>query len=142
MKIEIYPYIGFDKIKFGFTREQIRSLINDKVNPFFRTKDSKVATDSFDRLGIFVNYDETDCCEAIEFVRPLVEPLFLEKNLFGLSYVSLLSWFNELDSNIDEFDAGFTSYKYGIGFYAPEKEEDPNLPCEGVIIFRKGYYDD
>ncbi len=142
MKIEIFPYIGFDEIKFGFTRGQIRSLINDIVNPFYRTKESKIATDSFDSLGIFINYDETDRCEAIEFVRPLVEPFFLNKNLFGLSYSNLLDWFHGLDDNIDEFDAGFTSFKYGIGFYAPDKIEDPNLPCEGMIIFREGYYDD
>lgn len=141
MQIVIQSYKGFNEVKFGQTREQIRSLIDDHVNIFFRTKESKSATDSFDNLGIFVNYDDSDCCEAFEFARP-AEPFFLEINLFELSYTDLLNWFKKIDHNIIEFDVGFTSYKFGIGIYAPEKEDNPNLHCEGVIIFRKGYYDE
>lgn len=141
MKFEIYSYKGFDQIEFGFSREEVRKLIDDEVNSFYRTQTSKVATDSFDNLGIFANYDESYHCEAIEFSHP-AEPFYFKKDLFAIPYKDLLNWFYEMDNDIEEFDVGFTSYKLGIGFYAPEKEENPNLPCEGVIIFKEGYYDD
>ena len=140
MKIEIKPYKGFNQIEFGLGRDQIRVLLDDEVDTFYRTENSKVATDSFDNLGIFANYDEDDHSEAFEFSNPS-EPWFLKKRLLGIPYNELLNWFNELDSEIDEFDVGFTSFKYGIGFYASDKENEPHLPCEGIIIFKRSYYD-
>ena len=45
-----------------------------------------------------------------------------------------------LFGDIEEDNTGFTEYKYGIGVYAPDKDEDVCYP-ESVIVFKKGYYD-
>jgi len=47
----------------------------------------------------------------------------------------------EHDSDIEQTDDSLTSYKLGIGVYAPDADENPNLPPESVIAFEKGYYD-
>ncbi|KII22170.1 hypothetical protein BTG57_10755 [Acinetobacter baumannii] len=36
---------------------------------------------------------------------------------------------------------GPNSFKFGIGFYEPNYEEEPFLPVEAIIIFIEGYYD-
>ena len=46
----------------------------------------------------------------------------------------------ELFDDIEEDNTGFTEYKYGIGVYAPDKDETVCYP-ESVIVFKKGYYD-
>lgn len=47
----------------------------------------------------------------------------------------------EHDSDIEETDDGLTSYKLGIGIYAPDVDEKPSLTPESVIAFAKDYYD-
>ncbi|AIY37288.1 hypothetical protein ABLAC_19330 [Acinetobacter baumannii LAC-4] len=36
---------------------------------------------------------------------------------------------------------GPNSFKFAIGFYEPNYEEEPFLPVEAIIIFIEGYYD-
>ncbi|EPL6085036.1 hypothetical protein LLZ74_003807, partial [Acinetobacter baumannii] len=46
-----------------------------------------------------------------------------------------------LDKDIAIDGDGLTSFKFGIGFYEPNYEEEPFLPVEAIIIFIEGYYD-
>ena len=141
MEYEIIPYISFGDLKLGMHRSDIRKQFNETADSFLRSEDSLAPTDAFDSSGIYVNYDSNDLCEAIEAAEP-AEPIFLDKSLLNLSYLDVLEWFKQMDPDIKEDDAGFTSYKYGIGLYAPDKEEEPDKPCEGVIAFKIGYYEE
>ena len=56
---------------------------------------------------------------------------------FGSVLVSMLT----LDPGLEVDADGFTSLDLGLGVFAPGHEEEPDLPIEGVIAFRDGYYD-
>jgi hypothetical protein len=60
--------------------------------------------------------------------------------LFEMSYKDMHDWFMNIDPQIKEDDYGFISIKFGIGTYAPDKDEEPELPCESITAFKMGYY--
>ncbi|WP_160143887.1 hypothetical protein [Chryseolinea soli] len=140
MKFEIIPYKAFGKILLGMSKEEVRSLIRSPVTEFYRNEFSITPTDSFEELGLFVSYDEQLKCEAFE-IRTPSEPIFQGVNLLAGTYESLRNWISEMDKEIVEDNTGLTSFKFGFGLYAPDKNEDPLQNCEGVIVFREGYYD-
>jgi hypothetical protein len=61
--------------------------------------------------------------------------------LFNVSYESAEEQIAEWDDKLEKTNTGFTSYKFGVGAYAPNKDDSPNEMIESVIVFRKGYYD-
>lgn len=137
----IYPYKGVDNILFGDSRCQIRNILsNIPCKEFWKTTDSKNSTDQYDSIGILIYYTSDNICEAIEFYEP-ASPFFDRKNLLRLSYKSLIGWFKTLDTQIEEDEVGFTSYKLGISCYAPDKEEDMNCLAESILIFQHNYFD-
>lgn len=58
------------------------------------------------------------------------------KAIFTGTYDEICGLFDD----IEEDNTGFTEYKYGIGVYAPDKDETVCYP-ESVIVFKKEYYD-
>jgi hypothetical protein len=89
---------------------------------------------------MFVYYDQNNKCEAIEIASPgKVE--YKGTNLMKLNYSEALTALSMEDEEIEDDYDGFTSFKLGIGIYAPEKLEKRNPKIERVIIFMKGYYD-
>jgi hypothetical protein len=140
MRFEIIPYKSVGDILFGQSREKIRELLNQQYTEFYRSEFSKIPTDSFNDSGLLISYDENFNCEAIEMTLT-ANPVFLDRALLKESYSALLKWLLRLEANLEEDDAGFTSHKFGFGVYAPNKEDEPDGCCEGVIAFKKGYYD-
>ena len=141
MDYEIIPYIAFGDVKLGLYRKEVRRLIGNPSKSFKRNEFATSPTDMYESLGIMIDYDDDDRCETIE-TWDTVDVQLMGKKLLNSSYSDILSWFLAIDESIEEDDTGFTSYKYGIGMYAPDKEEEPNKPCKGVIAFKKGYYDE
>lgn len=141
MDWKIKPKIGFNTIKFGLSRNNVRIKFKGfAISEFYRTEQSIAPVDAIDELGLFIYYNEKDECEAIEFFEPAA-PIFNKKNLLKISYMELISLFKEMDDEINIESDGFTSSKFGIGSYAPNAEEDMELPCESIIIFQEGYYE-
>lgn len=67
--------------------------------------------------------------------------MFQGIDLFKLTYAELKCYVKKQDLMIKKDGAGFTSYKLGIGIYAPSAETEPDELVEGIIIFKNGYYD-
>lgn len=61
-------------------------------------------------------------------------------SFFDKKYIDVEIAFRNIDSDIEIDEVGFNSNKFGIGVYAPNKD-DSDSEIESVIIFRKGYYD-
>ena len=60
---------------------------------------------------------------------------------YMFQYLGLrFDFFNNIDS-VKKDETGFTSNKYGIGIYAPNKDWELDCKIEAVIVFKKGYYD-
>jgi hypothetical protein len=138
MKFKVNPYIGAEPIIFGMTSDQIESVIGVKARKFKKSPYSETLTDAFEYFHVY--YKSNGECEAIEFFQ-FADLVFNGDYLIGKPYQEVESLFKSIDNRIEINDCGFTSYKFGIGIYAPFSEEEPNEPVEGVIVFEKGYYD-
>jgi hypothetical protein len=149
----IVPHKGFNDIAFGMTRDEVRHALKDlsknveDFNKGLSSGDKNFKnTDAYRDLGFFVYYKPDNTCEAIEFFpnynkpRPF-EPTLDGKRLFGLSYKEIKKQFKKLDPELEVDGMGFTSYKFGVGFYFDCGDDDPKALVEAVIIFPKGYYD-
>lgn len=138
---EITPYVGASLIKFGMKREEVRKVFS-KYEPraFWRNSYSESATDGYDEIGINIYYDSADKTIALEFYEP-AQILFKGIEIFNLSASEAYKLMASLDKDIAIDGDGLTSFKFGIGFYEPNYEEEPFLPVEAIIIFIEGYYD-
>lgn len=134
---EIKPYQGFNDIRFGCVSTEIEKYM--KVNPRKVKKSpyDKCETDVYN--DFYVYYDEHGKCEAIEFTNN-AELIFNQNSLFDKKYIDIETIFRNMDSNIEIDEVGFNSNKFGIGVYAPNKD-DCNSKIESVIIFKQGYYE-
>lgn len=138
MKFEITTYVGAGCIILGMTRDSVRKCFNNKFKEFKKTPYSKTLTDDFGMCHVY--YKERGTCEAVEFFGD-AEVIFNEEQILGKTYSKIKTMFEKIDELLDVNDAGFTSFKYGIGVFAPFALDEPNEPVESVIVFEKGYYD-
>ncbi|MDO7412341.1 hypothetical protein Q5X48_11020 [Acinetobacter baumannii] len=107
---------------------------------FWRNSYSEAVTDGYDEIGINVYYDSTDKAIALEFYEP-AQVVFNGSEISKLPAFEAYKLMASLDKDIAIDGDGLTSFKFGIGFYEPNYEEEPFLPVEAIIIFIEGYYD-
>lgn len=138
MKLEIKPYIGAGDVLLGMTSEKIQNIIGIVPTKFKKVQTSKMYTDAYEWFHVY--YNDKGKCEAIEIFEPSI-PIFRGKYLINRPFIEVKNYFYTIDDSIEINNAGFTSFKYGIGIYAPYAEDEPDEPVESVIIFEHGYYD-
>jgi spore cortex formation protein SpoVR/YcgB (stage V sporulation) len=123
-------------------KEEVRSVVPEKPEDSHDIRGPY--TDFFCNASLFVYYtDENGGCDSIEFTQPTIA-IFEGKPLNGVPYVEAINWLRKFDSELEvEEYVGATSYKLGIGLYAPDYDEklEPNAKVEAVIVFVRGYYD-
>lgn len=134
---EIKPYQGFNDIKFGCSSFEIEEYMRVRPDKFKKSPYDINETDAYN--DFFVYYDMDGKCEAIEF-NGNAEVIFKNISFFDKKYIDVEKIFRSIDPAIEIDEVGFNSNKYGIGVYAPDKN-DCNSNIESVIIFRQGYYD-
>lgn len=132
---EIKSYQGFGDIRFGDESEVIEKIMKTKPKKFKKGPFAINETDKYD--SFFVYYDKDGKCEAIEFYNNVK---YMDISFFDVKYSDVEAAFRIIDSDIKIDEVGFTSNKFGIGVYAPNKD-DNDAEIESVIIFRQGYYD-
>ena len=140
MKFEILSHEGVGLLRFGMKPEQVRAALNLPCESFQKSEDSEAPSDCFDD-HIFAYYDDSLDAEAFEFAEP-AEIIFHGRNLLELPFGEVVGFIRTLDPDLDLDEDGFTSLKLGIGSYAPGHEEDPDLPPEGIIVFKESYYEE
>ncbi|HXB57972.1 MAG TPA: hypothetical protein VNU95_00295 [Candidatus Acidoferrales bacterium] len=139
MQLEIEPYVGIGPIKFGMTIDEVRNFIKDPPKSFLKGPASTIPTDAFDGLGLHVFYKKPGVCNAVEMFLP-ASPTFQGQRLIKRSFNESLSWLQNMDDAVKVDQCGATSFKFGIGLYAPEIKEDDSAPIEAVIVFERDYY--
>lgn len=138
---EITPCVGASLIKFGMKREEVRKVFSEyEPRAFWRNSYSESATDGYDEIGINIYYDSADKTIALEFYEP-AQVAFNGIEIFNISASEAYKLMASLDKDIAIDGDGLTSFKFGIGVYEPNYEEEPFLPVEAIIIFIEGYYD-
>lgn len=140
MHFEIIPFEGVGDIKFGMSRKQVRDTLKADYVTRKRTSKSVFPYDFFQSLGIFANYKIPEILEAVELILPCI-PEFEGLKLLEISYKELKEFLLAKDSNLEVNLDGFISGAIGIGAYAPDADEDPDLPVEAILVFDKDYYD-
>jgi hypothetical protein len=141
MTFDIRPYEGAGKLYFGMTSVEVRKVLGEPSNTFFKTSSDTLETERYEHDNLFIYYKEPSNIEAIEFYSPS-QVIFDGIKLFELSYEALKTLLLKLDSELEIEVDGLTSYKLGIGAYAPNADEDGSLAVESIIIFEKGYYEE
>ncbi|WP_341322165.1 hypothetical protein NSQ62_01455 [Solibacillus sp. FSL H8-0523] len=142
MKFVIKPYESVGPIKLGMTKEGIRRVMPEEPEDdhYFRGP----YTDHFVQMSFFAYYTGEDgVCEAIEFSDPSIA-ILEGKPINEVPFIEAKNWLEKFDPELkEERFEGVTSNKLGVGLYAPNyyDDEDPTIPVEAVIVFRKGYYD-
>lgn len=140
MDFTIDPLKGVGPIRFGMDSETIQKLVGGRINQFKKSPTSLEYTDAFLDHHIHVYYKANGECEAIEF-GPGSNPMFMSNSLIGRQYRVIQTLFEQLDDSVELEDSGLTSYRYGVGVYAPDAIDSPDEPVEGVIVFEQGYYE-
>lgn len=140
MDFEIKPLKGAGTIGFGMSPPEVRSQIPAKSLPFKRSAAVEFPSDYFETEGVFAYYDEHGKLEAIEFAAP-ANPLLDGLALLRVPCDLVKSTLRAGDPSFEEDAAGAVSKVVGVGLYAPNADKDPTAPCEGIIVFRAGYYD-
>jgi hypothetical protein len=141
MRLVIDPYKSVGPLRFGLTREEVRDLLVSPVESFMRNDDDLAETDDFAQLGIFVEYDKTNKCIAVEMFSP-AEPIFLGKDLLGAPYAELRNWVKSMDSHAEIDESGLVSTSLGIGLYAEISSSDTKSHAESAVAFKYGYYEE
>ena len=136
----IEPFKQVGPFKLNVKRAENRKSYHKQPIEFYKTEDSKTPWDAYDDIGLHVEYNESDICEAIDLNKKS-NPVYNNIEILKISYSKLLDELKQYDEDIEEDNTGFISYKLGLGIYAPEKDDFPNKPAEGVIIFKEDYYD-
>ena len=140
MSLIIKTYEGVGDIKFGDSVETVRKILNSRYKSFKKTPMSEFPTDAFEDLGMHIYYKKSGLCEAIEMFEP-ANPSINHYEIIGEKFNEVMNWISQQDKKIDIDENGLTSFKLGIGIYAPGHEEDENAKVEAVIAFETGYYD-
>lgn len=135
---EIEPYVGVDEIKFGMTWEEIYQIMGDE---YTRIDNSYVPGFSIYYPHLKISFDENGHCEAIEG-NQLAGFYYKDIEIAGKSFKVIKKIFEKMDSTLDIDANGFRSYKLGIGVYVPTLKKSQKELVQGVIAFKKGYYDD
>ena len=138
MNYYVTSYIGVGDIKFGMSRNDVRNALRSE--PFvFQRFEGYEPEDRFNDLGVYVYYNKQGECTAVEMALP-ASPVFEGKSLLETSFSELARTFKSLDVEVELDNSGLTSFKYGIGLYAPLLKDYPNYPPEAAIVFERGYY--
>lgn len=139
MTYEIRTYEGVGPISFGMSAPEVREAVGAPHIPIDKGG-GPVPTDVFTSLGILVYYKPPAVCEAVEFAGP-ESPTFRGQQLLRRPYSEVEEWLKTLDAELETDTAGLTSYKLGLGLYAPSALKEPDEPVEGVFVFEQGYYE-
>lgn len=127
LQYNVTPLIGFNDVKFGMDRSQVRSILGDPKREFKKTKFSKTTTDDYIYFHVF--YNKENMFEAVEFFDD-VEIKLGGDMIFPTSVATL----NAGDYAFVADEDGLISLKYSIGVYAP------NGKAESILFGVKDYY--
>ena len=123
----LVPYVSVGSIKFGESRDKVRSLLG-QYKEYKKNKFSKNTLDDFGFCQVF--YNELNQVEAIELYRN-VELTYENKNLFSLNNQSLKTLFNDPKVKENEYSLDFPTYGLSIVL-------QDSLP-DSILAYKKGY---
>ena len=128
MRFDAVPTVSVNGVKFGMSREKVRSLLGTAAE-FYKGKDAVNTTDNF--KFCHVAYDENNKSEAIE--------IFDESEVYvngSLIFPTDFETAKNVIEDLEEDDDGLISISKSIGIYAPCGD------MESIVFGKEGYYSD
>lgn len=148
MKVIIHSYEGIEienqaVIRFGMTREEVRSFFDDgDRDTFLKSKYASQPIDGYYENELQFSYDFSDKCNEISLGPGIGQVFFQGKDiLYDCSYDDALNWLYQADPNLEiSEDRSATSYKLGVVLGRPIEDpvEDNYIIPESLFIFEKG----
>ncbi|NJK64794.1 MAG: hypothetical protein HC921_20705 [Synechococcaceae cyanobacterium SM2_3_1] len=146
INLQLIPYRGLGSICFDINREAVRNAIFSLfVDPVFHKYSiDNHGRDWFEKIGINIEYNSNDLCEAIivcnqsDYADPWIDVSYQGSNIMGRSFQKLISWLEQVDRDLYITDQGITSLKLGVNI-ADANGIEMRLTHQGVIVFSKGY---
>ena len=137
---DIRPLRGVGAVEFGMPPEQVRGLLGSALRSFKRAATAMFPCDYFPSLGVLGYYTAEGVLEALEFASP-ARILLGGRNLLGLSFDIAKNFLKSNDARFEEGIDMVIAHRTGVSLYAPLAKENPNSPCQSVLVFAEGYYD-
>lgn len=104
MRIDVTPLVGFNEIRFGMTRAQVRALLGEPTKSRLRNRFSVAPYDMYAEGGFFCYYDSQDILDAVEFWDDADVYLF-GKGVFSMTYKQLESFVRNFSNQMTiEYD--------------------------------------
>jgi hypothetical protein len=138
MTLVIRPNEGVGEITFGMSQQEVRRAMGG-MNPLLKATDSSIPADFYPDRSMIIHYSADGVVEAIEIGGERSTTL-MNRTLIGQPFDEILQWMRSIDPRTEADEAGLTSFRFGVGVYAPHAVKSPQDPVEGVIAFRPGYY--
>lgn len=135
----VKPFVGVNNIEFGMNPPSVRELLSNNFESFKRSEESAYPCDFFEEIGVFAYYDSKGCLEALEFASPS-SVVWSEVDFLNTSADRIRDLLQSNDADTETELDGVTSYKHGLGIYAPNLTDDPKCSPESVIVFAEHYY--
>ncbi len=129
----VRPWEALGDLRFGVSRDAVRSLLGDQFRSFKRTPKAKTLTDEYENLGLQLSYDEDDKLEFIEAYPPCM-PTYQGIELFG-ELTLVLRQLEAAGHMLKADDVGYSCEQLGFALFAPMQT------IEAVSVYRRGYYD-
>ncbi len=140
MRFPIVSYESVGPLRFGMRLRQIEECLGKKADVFRGFGDSKLARALLENTGVFVDFVYPDVSVAYELALP-AKPCLEQRSLLEESADSLFAWLKSIDANWRQYDCGIMYFSLGISIYAPNFDDEPNVPPESVLVFDRGYWD-
>jgi hypothetical protein len=140
MDYTIYPYEGVGSIKFGMTPQQVHEILGEPDEQRPPGYGEELPTDYYQGLDLSVFYVNPRQCKAIT-LGDEARPTFRSMNLYGKSLKQLRDWLLSIKSDVQHYDMGLISFKYGICFGSQNYSPNLECPISTVIAFNSGYFD-
>ena len=131
----IITFQGLGDIRFGMRRNDIRSLLGIEYESFSRAGNDVPEIDSYDNIGLQLNYDDDDKLEFVEAIHPS-NPTYDGITFIGRKPDAVYQEMINRGVKTIQDDVGYDFPDLGFGIYVREDT------VEAVSIYRKGYYDD
>ena len=134
MQLTILPHKSVGELRFGESREAVRRLLGRRRFQSFQKGDGPILTDTYDGSGFQLYYGRKDRLEAVEMFEPAVPTLGRTKFL-GRKLAAAAAALKRAGYKSKATDVGLRFNSAGIALTAPYGV------VEGVLAFRRGYFD-
>lgn len=126
-KFIVTPLVGFNDVRFGMSRNEIRNILGTPIREFKKSKYSKNSTDDFGLYHIF--YDVDDKFDAVEFFK---EAMIFDNQ--GNEFPRTTGALSKLPYHFVSDAESHICTEQSIGVYAPDGH------IESILFACEGYY--